>query len=46
MKLDEDKFYIKIISLDAICNFVVENFYLNLVIRVAKYWFKFMGFEI
>jgi len=45
MKFDEEKLDIKIISLKAICNFVVENFYLNLV-TVPKYCFKFMDFKI
>jgi hypothetical protein len=46
MNLNEDKFYIKIVAVNAIYNFVVGKF-LNLkLFRVPKYFCKFIDFKI
>ena len=46
MNYDEDIFYIKIVALDEIYNFVVEFFFELKLFRVPKYYCKCTDFEI
>jgi len=46
MNLDEDKFYIKIVALEEIYNFIVEKFMNLNCLGSKKHHFKFVDFEI
>jgi hypothetical protein len=45
MNLDRDKLCIKIVALDAICNFIVENFFYLKLFIVSNIVLKFTNFE-
>lgn len=43
---NEDKLYPKIVELDAVYNFIVDNFFYLKLFIVPKICFKFINFEI